>query len=391
MRVGLSLINYTGPPAGILSGVASYAQQRAWTFDQDDHTPEGLRRLLTLKPDGVMIGSSDAEVFALLTSARVPAVNIHFNPPPAAMGWVCNDDHAIGVLAAHHLLSRGHKRFGFFARTGWGVDDARLSGFSETVASSKLSVSVFDGVPPVPPAERRAYEQALCDWVSALPKPVGILCVNDHFARLLANACKRLGLEVPSQVAILGVDNDAITCSLSDPPLSSVEVGAQRQGYEAARLLDELMAGTATAALKVQVPPVRVIHRRSTDAVVASDKFVAGALCHMKAHLADDDSLDVVCQRLHCSRRTLERRFGLHLGVTPSQAWSRFRLEEAQRLLVDTDLKLAVVAELSGFREAKYLSEAFKKLTGQTPGQFRRNASLGKGFAHEDATLGDGP
>lgn len=251
------------------------------------------------------------------------------------------------------------------------------------------TASVFDGVPPGPTSELALYKEALGEWVSKMPKPAAILCVNDHFARLLAKTCQGLGLRVPSDVAILGVDNDAVICSLSDPPLSSVEVGAKRQGYEAAKLLDQLMARVTPPVMSIQVPPVRVIHRRSTDTLVAPDRFVAGALRHMKTHLVDDVGLDAVCKRLHCSRRTLERRFCEHLGVPPTHAWGRFRLEEAQRLLADTDLKLAVVAELSGFREAKYLSEAFKKMTGLTPGQFRRNASPPNAGVPDDADARD--
>lgn len=375
MRIGLGLESATGYAEGVLLGVAAYARPaRAWTFDHGDSSLQGIERLLAQKPDGVVFCSSDNQVINLIAAAKVAAVNAHFWEPPAPMGSVASDDHVVGELAAEHFLARGHRRFAYFPRTGWAVD-ARLHGFTAALARSGATPATFEGVPPSVGRKEAAYEKALLHWLQELPKPVAIFCANDRFAWHVSERCRRLKLRVPTHVAILGVDNDRVICSLADPPLSSVQTGSERIGYEAARLLEQLMAGGVPESRHVLVQPVRVVGRRSTDAVVAEDKLVAGALRHMKSHLVDNIGLELLAKRLHCSRRTLERRFREVLGVSPAHAWTRFRLEEAQHLLADSELKLPLVAELSGFREAKYLSEAFKKLTGQTPGKFRHLAT----------------
>ncbi len=375
MHVGLGLASTGGYAERVLLGIAAYARPgRDWIFDHGNQSPEGISRLLAEQLDGILFSSSDPTVFALIEEAGIPAVNAHFWVPPPSMGYVDSDDSQVGAMAADYFLNRGHTTFGYFARTGWPID-SRLTGFASRLETVGATASVFTGVPPSLARDVRDFDQGVREWLLKLPKPVAILCVNDHFALFLAERCQRLKLKVPEQVAILGVDNDPVICSLAEPPLSSVQTGTERIGFEAAKLLDQMMVGSPPSLKHIRVSPIRVISRRSTEVVVAPDKFVTGALRHMQLHLVDNLGLEALAERLHCSRRTLERRFQSCLGVSPAQAWNRFRLEEAQRLLADSDLKLPLVAELSGFREAKYLSGAFKKIFGQTPGQFRRHAS----------------
>ena len=59
---------------------------------------------------------------------------------------------------------------------------------------------------------------------------------------------------MPDLVAVLGVDNDELLCSLCDPPLASVALNSEQVGYEAAELLDAIMSGGRAPA---DVPPDR--------------------------------------------------------------------------------------------------------------------------------------
>src|SRR5437660_984008 len=88
--------------------------------------------------------------------------------------------------------------------------------------------------------ERNLSEAPLADWLHGLPKPVGVLACNDVRGQQVLNACRRAGLAVPDEVAVLGVDNNELVCNLADPPLSSVDANCERIGYEAAALLDRL-------------------------------------------------------------------------------------------------------------------------------------------------------
>jgi len=117
------------------------------------------------------------------------------------------------------------------------------------------------------------------------------------------------------------------------------------------------------------------VNRRSTDAVAASDKLVAHGLSLMRTHISSELGIDDICGALKCSRRSLERRFHAGTGMSPAQAWQRFRVEEAERLLADTDLSVETIAERTGLGDGRQVAAAVRKATGLTPMKFRRNAS----------------
>src|SRR5262249_25488052 len=92
-------------------------------------------------------------------------------------------------------------------------------------------------------------------WIKKLPKPLGVLAGNDPRGIQLLDACRRTGVAVPEEVAVVGVDNDELVCELAYPPLSSVIPDAFRIGYEAAALLKGLMEGEPAPSAMRTVPP----------------------------------------------------------------------------------------------------------------------------------------
>jgi len=83
----------------------------------------------------------------------------------------------------------------------------------------------------------------IADWLMLLPKPIAVMAGNDDRSQDILAACKIADVNVPSEVAILGVDNDELICGLSYPQLSSIALSTQRAGYEAAQVLGKLMDG----------------------------------------------------------------------------------------------------------------------------------------------------
>jgi len=81
-----------------------------------------------------------------------------------------------------------------------------------------------------------------------------------------------------------------------------------------------------------------------------------------------------VLRKVAVSRSWLERRFQQALGRTPAEEIRRVHLEQAKRLLADTDLPVPDVASASGFGSREYLAYAFKEATGLTPRAYRTNA-----------------
>jgi LacI family transcriptional regulator len=133
----------------------------------------------------------------------------------------------------------------------------------------------------------RTWEEELEEvgqWLQSLSTPIGLLAANDARGVQVLDACQRIGLPVPEQCAVLGIDNQVIFCEFATPTLSSIDQDEVRNGFEAARLLDGLMAGKKTPAEPIQIPAIGIVPRASTDSIAVEDKELAMATCgHMRA------------------------------------------------------------------------------------------------------------
>jgi LacI family transcriptional regulator len=194
---------------------------------------------------------------------------------------------------------------------------------------------------------------------------------------VLSEACHAVGLEIPDQIAVLGVDNDELLCTLSRPPLSSVDIAADRVGYQAAEMLDRLMAGQSDAAVDVLLPPGEVVERQSTNVLQVADADIAMALRFIRNNAHRPLHIDDVTHHVVMPRRTLQRRFREAIGHSFSQEVERCRLELAKRLLAETDLPVPQVARRCGYRDRERLWGAFRRLAGSSPFEYRRQFRQG--------------
>jgi LacI family transcriptional regulator len=196
----------------------------------------------------------------------------------------------------------------------------------------------------------------------------------DIRASQVLEACRRLGVEVPDEVAVIGVHNDELLCDLCDPPLSSVIPNARRAGYEAAALLQRMMNGERVGARNVYIRPIGVATRQSTDVVAVNDRRVSSAVRFVREHACENITVKDVLRAVPVSRSWLERRFKHHFGRTPHDQILRVRMARVRAMLATTDLPLAQIAERTGFEHVEYLSVAFKRVTGLSPSRYRAQA-----------------
>ena len=379
MRIALGIEMNIGYYRGTLRGVARYARTRkGWHLNQQGPTVEGLQWLKRRNPDALIIGGSSVEILKLVASFGIPVVNVGKSFAEVLLPKVSNDEVSIGVMAAEYFFGRGYRHFGY-AGHGGNIQDGRGISFEQRLKELQLHCSSF-AEPAWPEDERKseANSAAFNEWLNGLEKPAAIFCHNDHRAWMLAEQCQALGLEVPREIAILGVDNDVTVCSLSDPPLSSIQTASERIGYEAARLLESLLNGDVNTPNPPPLPPLRVVQRRSTDALYSDDEVVARALCYMQEHLLREEGVEALTKRMACSRRSFERRFLEATGSTPAHTWTKFRIAEAQRLLAETSLTIDQISQLTGFSDGNHLSTTFRKQTRLTPAQFRKRSQLAR-------------
>jgi len=234
---------------------------------------------------------------------------------------------------------------------------------------------LFCSVHSLAPAHSGRQEseiKSIAQWLLHLPKPVGIMACYDFRGRQILSACRENEIAVPDEVAVMGVDNDAVLCELADPPLSSVNLNAHRAGYDAAALLDRMMKGeTINHPGGHLIDPLGVVARQSTDVLAVEDPGVVAAVRYIRAHACEGISVKDVLKAAPQSRRSLECRFKKLIGRTPHDEISRVQLNRVRQLLVESDLSLEQIAESAGFAHAGYLSTVFYQSVGVNPRAYR--------------------
>jgi LacI family transcriptional regulator len=355
--------------------------------EQDVYLPQ----YKTWRGDGVIANLTSLKEVRIAAKMPMPVVNLSGWTPPGQGPPRVNADHvAIGRLAAEHLLSLGLRHFAYYGMEGPWYCRRREHGFLTRLAQAGFSCAVHRHEPGGK-TPRRQYTQ-LTSWLSSLPKPVGILAVQDYRARIIIEFCARLGLAIPDDVAVLGVDNDPITCEYCVPSLSSVSRDPFACGVAAAALLDQLMKGLPPPAHDVLVAPEGVVQRRSTDRFYDDDPVVHRVAEYAAAHAGNTFSVSDMAGDLHMSRRLIELRFRARLGMTPLDYIHYKRVNRAKALLLDASRSwsLGEIASATGFGCTRALHRTFRELSGYTPTVYReRFAVLGaKSPSLEDGSKG---
>lgn len=381
LRLGLQLSPHLGIGREVVAGVLDYQRQSSGTLWELvwATSARGFEELQSANVDA-LLGTFDPrrDAKALRAWGR-PTVNLCGSRARSAVPQVGTDDVRIGLLAGEHLADCGYPHFGFLGLRQHAVSDSRLKGFRQAVAARGRGVASLSWTRDYPAVvlPEGAYQRAdgrIVRWIAQLPRPVAVLAVDDLRAWWVVEACRELGLGVPEDVGILGVGDDALVCEGLQPPVSSVRVPLRRCGELAAELLERLVLGRPVRDRVVRLAPEGITVRQSTNILALHDRDVAAALAFIRSRPDAGGSVDEVVVRTRVCRRVLENKFRRHLGRTPFQEMLRWRMEEAKRLLRETDWTLERIADATGFGAGVRLSAEFRRITGQTPGAYRRLA-----------------
>jgi LacI family transcriptional regulator len=281
----------------------------------------------------------------------------------------------IGVLGAEHLLERGFKNFAFcaFGVLPWSLN--RLSSFKQRIQKAGFQVEVFSSSVKKIYSPSEKDRERLDDWLRSLPKPIGMMTCNDDMGRAILEACKLTEIRVPEQIAVVGIDDDELTCELTDPPLSSVALRSEKAGYDAAELLDRLMHGEKMKGQIINHDPSHVVTRHSTDILAIRDGDVIDALQYIRANTLKSVQVSDVVKHVCMTRQTLNKKFQKTLGRSIHSEITRLRINIARKLLIETNMSVSDISYKMNFSDIKSLSRLFKKETGLSPLQFRRKNS----------------
>lgn len=368
---------------GLLRGIARYAGiYGPWLPRMEPEFYRLSRRqsrewMTESETDGVIAHVADAQVIESIMNMGVPAIIAGIREPAADAHAVVTDDDAIGQMAVDYFLDRGFRRVAYC-----GLDDMY---WSRQRGEAFRNKSVQAG------CEARIYEQptkkglrtdegerpVLADWLRSLPKPTALLACNDDRGKQVLAACKIAALDVPDEIAILGVDNDSLVCELEYPQLSSIALSVEAAGYAAATLLGDLMAGRKIGQERerIVVSPLYIVERQSTDVLATEDREVAAGLRFIREHVTMSMQVGDVAEAAALSRRALQQRFRQVLGRSIHDEIKRTQIDHMARMLVNTNLSIGEIARVLQCTELKNIARYFRRRTGLTPAQYRKKHS----------------
>ncbi len=383
-RREVALIVDAGSPYDrrIIRGVASYVERnrRDWSLYVEEDWTGRLPNLRAWAGDGIVASFDDRRVAAAVSRVKVPVVGVGggygYYQESSLIPYVRTDNRGIAEMAAEHLFSLGVRQFavcGYLPTRTNGWSRERVEAFRQIVEGAAYTCHVFTGRHS-PVKNWREAQSSLQEWLEELPKPVGLFACDDSRARHVLQACRSGGVQVPEQIALVGVDNDDVMCEISEPTLTSIEQGSVRVGYEAAALLDRMMHGKAVRRDGKTVAPTGLIARRSTDVTAVSDPNVAEALQYIRQHACGPIKVHHVLKTVKLSRTNLETRFRSVVGRSVHAEIGRVRVEAARRLLTTTSVPIKEVAQRVGVSSVQYFTVMIRSATGQTPGQLRKAA-----------------
>lgn len=372
---------------GVLEGIADYQlRETSWCV-------ELVARADLLKPafvagfDGLIVRVMDNALANALVASRKPVVDTYGRLDDNPLPSIRLDDAAIGELAAEAFADRHFKNCAYCGFPSIRFSAARGRAFAASVARRGGTCAVYsaegvrgfsDRMFLCEDTENVLDARALTAWVKALPKPVAVFCCNDLRALQLQRVCRRANLDLTRDLSILGVDNDIVLCTFSNPSLSSIDTDPRALGWTAAEMLDEQMrAGRVRRAISVRHPPRRVVERMSMHVYPFQTPWLAEAVEYIRQNLASGVTAASVVKHIGYSHPTVAQAFAAELGHPIKKEILCQRNRLAARLLRETSCSASEISARCGYRSPQYFSHCFAETFGQTPDAWRK-AKVGR-------------
>ena len=350
-----------------LAGAFRFAQEQGWLLQvvERNSSPGEIRKTLqTWKPIGCLvdramsIGKAPDKVFG-----EIPVVYLDQNPAHPSRKYPCilHDSAATARLGAEELLNLGYRSYGFAGQSHshfWIQE--RADAFRNAVRKVAARFSEYKG-------------GDLGKWLAALPKPCGILAANDYVAQLVHHAAQTLGLTIPDDVAIVGIDNDELYCEAQQPGITSVQPDFEVAGYRLAAMLAKEIENPAMGPIVETYGPKRIVRRGSTRLIADQDVRVRHALEFIRQNACVQSlGIDNVLSVMNCSRRLATMRFREAVGRSILDEIHEVRFAKACDMLENTDKPISVIVADCGYASESFFKKRFAQRTGMTMRTWRK-------------------
>lgn len=364
-----------------IAGVCRYARMRKWNVQLVEPGPDAASHIAhyrrVFRPLGAVVETRGYDFVSGRALRGLPTVYLDSDRQECGDDrlYVHCDQAAVARLAFKEFKAT---RFPNVAYAGWFEakfwSKARAEAFSSVAAAEGVRCFVFTPKPGQSSAVE--YDEALCRWLGGLPSATGVFAANDEVASHVLACCRRLGLDVPREIAVLGVDNDSMRCEMESPTLSSIQLDFESAGYKACDMLGRRLSGAALPSRHVEFGPLGILRRESTQAFQRVGRQIAAAMDLIRAKACEGLRAHEVAAVIGGSRRLAEMRFREAFGKSILEEIQDIRFERIRFLLANTTKPVGAIANFCGYKSPETLRRLFARREEMSMSEYRaRNAA----------------
>lgn len=365
-------------PYRLLKGILSYSrEQTPWVvcrMPTSYRKEKGLQSLLEWalrwKADAIIGQFEPHEDLSLFQKYGIIALAQDYEERFTGIANITGNYRQQGAEAAKFFVSKGFQHFAFYGYSHSVWSRERREGFeSKLYEFGYRQVEIY---------ERQSlsnlwfYQSTpLQEWLENLPPKTALLTCDDTRASVILEVCRLIGKKIPTDIAVLGVDDDELTCSLSFPSLSSINLDVERGGYNVAEYISRHLQDPKEPVNDIVVCSTGVIERQSTDIFSTDNKYILRVLEYIHQHYSEVLTVTSLLPLVPMSRRLFEETFLKETRHSIHQYIIDLRINRMKQLLISTNRSVSDLALETGLSDARNVARIFRTRLGLTPQQYR--------------------
>ncbi len=313
-----------------------------------------------------------------LLEKKVPMLNISPGLSHEGIPCISYDGKQLNASAIKHLIDSGCRQV-FYASTCLesipekGLQRDAFLGEAKNIGVPSGYISISERTDIELDRHLRLSDKEfehIRDFLSTLDFPVGIHCLTDYVALHISRTALEMGIIVPDQLALTGSPDYRIA-RCCHPRLSSFPLG-HGISQQAMRIIDRHLTAGKNIPMCTSIPPPPIIWRESTGGGHASAAYIQRARRLIHELACSSVTVPEIAARSGATSKTLNLKFREIYGITPGEMLRLERINYAKNYLAETSQTVSDVASLCGYNQQSKFSNFFKRETGMTPMQYRK-------------------
>lgn len=366
------------PDRRMFKGLVQFANEHGgWRFytvhtsvsDDPEQCTAILEKARSLGVD-VIFGQWTGVNAKTVNEYGIPVILRTFTPKYPDFPQLYGDYYELGRIGGEFFKKKHFLSYAYIGVKGLFWSDERLRGFRDVVSGKESVFSHYI-------ADNFDKERnKIGNWLKSLPKPLALLACNDINARKVCEVCQDIGINIPEDISILGIDDSEFLCNFSYPTISSIKLNFEKQGYELAKVIYKIISEKKVMPYRIYIEPMGIEERASTLKYILNDPCVRQIVTYIEEHFSEDIKVADIIRDVTLSQRSIEMRFKKEMGPhTILSFLSSVRVDNMCWLLSTTQLSVYEAALQSGFSNPVNVSKVFKSFKGCSPAEWRKKNS----------------